>query len=454
MKRSPSKNDPLIQRRSSSVGSANIMNLDSMYNEEAYKEIIPRPTCWEDFLKNVSLIVNIMLSLAAEEKSVTKASILLRETIKIMLISSTAAFYTDTVLISSDLMHHLAVVLVYRKLKMLNLNNHTTDLLDSLKALIRVAKEHNIEINGVFASDSEIENMSNGSSYSSEYRVIKSLNFSAKSIKTLYLAIESHKGGLPNKINLTIIQHVRILVSSLGKFFVEFDNLPMETVIQLLGKNIAKKRAAIFIWITDLVAATKNGASNSVSSKFLNTIAQSIDKIGSCIAGILAKCKKYLQDQYAVNEKSFSTTLEKEMRTVFRNEKLQEKQLKINESQKMVKDLTIATDKRKSSLTNLRSPYLLSTPVLPAMFDEIIFSSSGKVSGGRLKSFIEVLIGPEIRVHGFAQQFMISYRLFASSLELFEGLKEQYLISPPQSYVSGQLEEWVRDIQRPVQFRY
>ncbi|KAL1915665.1 uncharacterized protein VTP21DRAFT_6424 [Calcarisporiella thermophila] len=85
--------------------------------------------------------------------------------------------------------------------------------------------------------------------------------------------------------------------------------------------------------------------------------------------------------------------------------------------------------------------------------NEIVFNSDGAVKGGTLKALVERLTMHDLHDSNFIATFLLTYRSFTSTQELFDLLQRRFLIEPPASLTAEELAVWREKKQTPVRLR-
>ncbi|KAI9484954.1 ras guanine nucleotide exchange factor domain-containing protein [Zychaea mexicana] len=86
--------------------------------------------------------------------------------------------------------------------------------------------------------------------------------------------------------------------------------------------------------------------------------------------------------------------------------------------------------------------------------DELVFSSAdGQIKGGTLAALIERLTLHDQSDTKFIQSFLLTYRAFCTSSDLFERLKARFNIQPPADLTPHELNDWKESKQKLIRLR-
>ncbi|KAL1916088.1 uncharacterized protein VTP21DRAFT_6092 [Calcarisporiella thermophila] len=85
--------------------------------------------------------------------------------------------------------------------------------------------------------------------------------------------------------------------------------------------------------------------------------------------------------------------------------------------------------------------------------EDVVFNSDGVLRGGTLKALVERLTMHDVHDANFMATFLLTYRSFTTTHELFEMLKARFLMSPPDGLSPGELAVWNERKLTPVRLR-
>jgi son of sevenless-like protein len=85
--------------------------------------------------------------------------------------------------------------------------------------------------------------------------------------------------------------------------------------------------------------------------------------------------------------------------------------------------------------------------------EDVVFNMEGKVKGGKLETLVERLTLHDNLDTIYMQAFLLTYRSFTNSFELFRLLERRYLIQPPGGLNPEELQDWIKNKRHPVQLR-
>ncbi|GAD95390.1 cell division control protein Cdc25 [Paecilomyces variotii No. 5] len=88
--------------------------------------------------------------------------------------------------------------------------------------------------------------------------------------------------------------------------------------------------------------------------------------------------------------------------------------------------------------------------------DEVLYDTDGGVStvkAGKLSGLVEYLTRHDRLDASFNHTFLLTYRSFTSSAELFEILAQRFNIKPPAALTNAELQVWTQQKQKVIQIR-
>lgn len=85
---------------------------------------------------------------------------------------------------------------------------------------------------------------------------------------------------------------------------------------------------------------------------------------------------------------------------------------------------------------------------------DIVFAEDGSIIRATIHALVEELTAHDRCDIQLMSQFLLTYRSFTTSVELFYLLEARYMISPPDVLTESQLLVWQAKKQRPVRLRY
>lgn len=88
--------------------------------------------------------------------------------------------------------------------------------------------------------------------------------------------------------------------------------------------------------------------------------------------------------------------------------------------------------------------------------DEVLYDAEGGVStvkAGKLSGLVEYLTRHDRLDTSFNHTFLLTYRSFTSSAELFEMLAQRFNIEPPAGLTNAELQVWTQQKQKVIQIR-
>jgi son of sevenless-like protein len=81
------------------------------------------------------------------------------------------------------------------------------------------------------------------------------------------------------------------------------------------------------------------------------------------------------------------------------------------------------------------------------------YNTDGGVRGGTLPALVERLTMHDQLDATFIDSFLMTYKSFTSTKELFQLLVERFRIEPPEGLTPQELEEWTDKKQKPARVR-
>jgi son of sevenless-like protein len=84
---------------------------------------------------------------------------------------------------------------------------------------------------------------------------------------------------------------------------------------------------------------------------------------------------------------------------------------------------------------------------------EIQFNTDGGVRGGTLPALVERLTMHDQMDSTYIDAFLMTYKSFTTTRELFQLLVERFKIQPPEGLTPAESDDWVEKKQKPVQVR-
>ncbi|KAJ1939168.1 hypothetical protein FBU59_004211, partial [Linderina macrospora] len=84
---------------------------------------------------------------------------------------------------------------------------------------------------------------------------------------------------------------------------------------------------------------------------------------------------------------------------------------------------------------------------------DLLLSAEGQVKGSTLPALIERLVAHDVSDPNFVSTFLLTYRSFTTTPELFEGLFRRFLIQAPPGLTEAELADWTERKQKPVRLR-
>ncbi|KAJ3263731.1 hypothetical protein HK104_006599 [Borealophlyctis nickersoniae] len=84
---------------------------------------------------------------------------------------------------------------------------------------------------------------------------------------------------------------------------------------------------------------------------------------------------------------------------------------------------------------------------------DIVLATEGKVKGGTLEALVEKLTLHDSLDAQFTSTFLLTYRSFTTSLELFQLLIARFNIPPPEDLEPGELQVWFEKKLTPIRLR-
>ncbi|KAJ3123880.1 hypothetical protein HK098_001580 [Nowakowskiella sp. JEL0407] len=76
---------------------------------------------------------------------------------------------------------------------------------------------------------------------------------------------------------------------------------------------------------------------------------------------------------------------------------------------------------------------------------DLVFGAEGKVKGGTLEALVERLTAHDTSDLNYMSAFLLTFRSFTTSSQLFELLQKRYTLQPPEGLTQEQLDTWRRD---------
>ncbi|KAJ3248474.1 hypothetical protein HDU77_008106 [Chytriomyces hyalinus] len=84
---------------------------------------------------------------------------------------------------------------------------------------------------------------------------------------------------------------------------------------------------------------------------------------------------------------------------------------------------------------------------------DVVFNSDGVVKGGTLEALVERMTLNDMSDASFVQAFLLTYRSFTTTTDLFTLLQHRYLIIPPLDLAPEEVEDWLRNKRDFVRLR-
>ena len=82
-----------------------------------------------------------------------------------------------------------------------------------------------------------------------------------------------------------------------------------------------------------------------------------------------------------------------------------------------------------------------------------IFFTENRVKAGKLPALVERLTHHNTYDASFVQSFLLTYRSFTTSIELYHLLLRRYTIEIPTGLNTEETEEWIRVKRTPIRIR-
>lgn len=234
-----------------------------------------------------------------------------------------------------------------------------------------------------------------------------------------------------HKMTPAMINEIRYIVGSIGKMFKLIDEVSDEKILPT--KEFKEKRLTLFHELTVLVGLIKNSSRQDES--LISQIFSTLDRIIEGVQDLLKITESIKQKEIDVDEKMFNLELEAELES----------------AECLIQ--SICTDlKRKDGKTIMNSPQNFEYPSLQStsiskmssdadeesqksrfsFYEEasdnkdIIISPNGRVNAGTFYKLVEFFTGADQKDETYIEQFLISYRLFATSHQLIAALKARF----------------------------
>ncbi|KAJ1516483.1 hypothetical protein HMI54_009274 [Coelomomyces lativittatus] len=110
--------------------------------------------------------------------------------------------------------------------------------------------------------------------------------------------------------------------------------------------------------------------------------------------------------------------------------------------------------KEALSLSQQRSkeetPWFLQTDYNPS---EIVFNLEGQVKGGTINALVERLTMHSKYDPSFTSAFLLTYRTFMTTKDLFDALVQRFGITAPEGLTNAELETWIEKKMTPIRLR-
>ncbi|KAI8911038.1 ras guanine nucleotide exchange factor domain-containing protein [Gorgonomyces haynaldii] len=347
--------------------------------------------------------------------------------------------------------------------------------------------------------------------------VLNELTVTMTSIDRLIGSLDfSPKVDGDNIITKSIITTVRGIVSEVGDFLCLVDELPMLTPIESLDVDFKMNRLSLYNSISGLVMATRNATAKIPPRDAVEQLSKSTEQIEKSVKALFVCAKLYAaeeeeREQQTLHEYIESNTpdgkaprrvlsmnfaeqgitaeLQKKLSvaddvphsagatpmedfvyrkperrgdptTFQRRPSIQTQERRISGDKPRLHmvyqkrpSITTSSSLSPISATFMHSPGVESFLGSDYTPDEIIFTADGQVKGATMRGLVEKLTMHDGVDPNFTTQFLITYRSFSNSSDLFDLLKQRFMIPPPGGLTIEELLIWEEKKQKPVRLR-
>ncbi|KAJ3125659.1 hypothetical protein HK098_008319 [Nowakowskiella sp. JEL0407] len=264
----------------------------------------------------------------------------------------------------------------------------------------------------------------------------------------------------PDFVEAQLVPQVRAIVKEVGNFLAVVDEIPLDYLNEEDTVEFKVNRLALYNSISGLVMATQTATSQYAVSNAVEHVILSTGLVEKAVKDLLISAKFLIEEQESVEQekllfirnveiRSSDTDLHKKspdpqvgqsnftLKAIFESGREDDSEMDKEAEMNRIKKFFGVSNSEKSD-----KPSYLGYDYGPS---DLVFSSDGKVIGGTLEALVERLTAHDTSDLNHMSAFLLTFRSFCSSSQLFELLLKRYTLQPPAGLTPEQLETWRRD---------
>ncbi|KAI9335285.1 ras guanine nucleotide exchange factor domain-containing protein [Obelidium mucronatum] len=291
-----------------------------------------------------------------------------------------------------------------------------------------------------------------------------------------------------------ILGNIRAVTTEVSDFLSTIDDyLPSHLQSQEISDELTVRKSHLFNAVAQLLSAISTATSPFAPSTAVSDVASSATGLTNTVSDIMVSIKFAIQEKELVEEGEGHVH---DTRSVSSHDQISGESGSITDSLSLTSPTSMTIPKRYSSLQtsrllkqkkpidgdvsddeshvsvefrglrlNIPKPASELSPLSPSSTkvekawylstdlssSDIVLNADGIVKGGTLLALVERLTMHDASDASFVQSFLLTYRSFTTTLDLFVLLQDRFMMVPPQGLNAIEFEDWSkhkRDIVR------
>ncbi|KAJ3125906.1 hypothetical protein HK098_008099 [Nowakowskiella sp. JEL0407] len=296
-----------------------------------------------------------------------------------------------------------------------------------------------------------------------------------------------------------LVPQVRAMVKEVGNFLAVVDEIPLDTLNEEFTVDFKVNRLALYNSISGLVMATQTATSQYAPSNAVEHVILSTGLVEKAVKDLLISTKFLIEEQESVEQEKlmkFIQNVQKPSDAERRPKSLPASQHYAENNSDDIEnvqggppraslpsipvsghrpissgpksagavlesgpDFDEGEDSGKGDGGNHKIKKFFGVDNVPVAensekpsflgydYDpsDLVFGAEGKVKGGTLEALVERLTAHDTSDLNYMSAFLLTFRSFCSSSQLFELLLKRYTLQPPAGLTPEQLDIWRRD---------
>ncbi|ORX99639.1 ras GEF [Basidiobolus meristosporus CBS 931.73] len=240
---------------------------------------------------------------------------------------------------------------------------------------------------------------------------------------------------------VTLVAFARQTIMHIGQLMTVTDDVEAENAYDQTLRDFKYSKQAVYNSISALVGITRRAAENVPTENILEQLLECAMQVEQSAKELIVASKFVIHEKGICENRSLAMCLEEEMDATG-NSKQKEKLKKFFGDD--TPSIVVTKNPPEEKAWYLEYEYVPS---------DIVFNMEGRVKGGTLVALVERLTLHDLLDSTFIATFLLTYRSFTTTEELFELLFERFDIQAPPGLTTEQLEIWTEKKLVPIRLR-